>query len=171
MLRRIILPVLIVFVAATRPSAQITPTNFRISGTTVNAVTGQPLAHAEVSIAKAEQFDVILQRVLTTDDGAFSFNGLEPGKYLLVGQRNGFRKQGYEQHGTYVSAVAVGHGLNSSNLVFRLHPDAWIEGPIVDEESEPVVNAVVYLFRTDVSSGFNQTSEAAKFVTDDRGYY
>ncbi|MFZ0418168.1 MAG: carboxypeptidase regulatory-like domain-containing protein [Candidatus Sulfotelmatobacter sp.] len=171
MLRRIMLHILLVLVAAAQLSAQIAPTNFRISGKAVNAVNGEPLAHTEVSIAKAEQFDVTLQRVLTADDGAFSFTGLEPGKYLLIGQRNGFTKQGYEQHGIYVSAVAVGRGLISENLVFRLRPDAWIAGTIIDEESEAIPNAMVYLFRTDASSGFKQTFLAAQAIADDRGYY
>jgi hypothetical protein len=171
MLRRTILPVLLLLAAVAQASAQATPANFRMSGKTVNGVTGQPLAHAEVSIAKAAQLDVTLQRVLTGDDGGFTFTGLEPGKYLLVGQRNGFRKQGYEQHGIYVCAVAVGHGIISENLVFRLRPDAWIAGTILDEENEPVANAVVYLFRTDTSAGLRQIFLADQVVADDRGYY
>jgi hypothetical protein len=169
--RRILMPALLILAIAIRMSAQIAPANFRISGKTVNAVTGQPLGHAEVSIAKAEQLDVTLQRVLTADDGVFSFTGLEPGKYLLAGQRNGFRKQGYEQHGIYASAVAVGQGLVSENLVFRLRSDAWITGTIIDEEDEPVTNAVIYLFRADASAGFRQTFLIAQVISDDRGHY
>jgi prealbumin domain-containing protein len=171
MVRRIILSVLLVIGITVRPFAQTAPSNLRIGGKTVNAVTGQPLAQAEASIAKAEQSDVTLQRVLTTEDGVFSFAGLEPGKYLLVGQKNGFRKQGYEQHGMYASAVAVGQGIVSENLLFRLRPDAWIEGTIIDEESEPVSNAMIYLFRADASGGFRQTFVVAQMVADDRGYY
>src|SRR5260370_3932275 len=96
---------------------------------------------------------------------------MPPGKYLLVGQRNGFRKQGYEQHGVYVSAVAGGQGLTSDNLVLRLRPDAWITGTIIDEDNEPVTNAVIYLFRADTSAGLRQTFLVAQTVADDRGYY
>lgn len=107
--------------------------------------------------------------MLTTEDGLFSFAGLEPGKYSLAGQKNGFRKQGYEQHGMYGSAVAVGQGVVSENLLFRLRPDAWIEDTIIDEESEPVPNAMIYLFRADASGGFRQTFVLAQTVADDRG--
>jgi hypothetical protein len=50
--------------------------------------------------------------VLTGDDGAFTFTGLEAGKYEIIGQRNGYRRQGFEQHGLYDSAVVVGPGID-----------------------------------------------------------
>jgi hypothetical protein len=171
MLRRIILPVFLVLAAVAQPSAQQVKTNFRISGKTVNAVTGQPLVHTEVSIGKAEQFEVTLQKVLTGDDGGFAFIGLPPGKYWLAGQRNGFRKQGYDEHGAYASAVAVGQGLTSANLVFRLRPDAWIAGTITDEDNEPVPNATILLFRTDASAGIKQNFRVAQVSSDDRGSF
>ncbi len=170
MLRRIILPVFLVLAAGAQSSAQV-KANFSISGKTVSAVTGQPLARTEVSIGKAEQLDVTLQKVLTEDDGGFAFIGLEPGKYWLAAQRNGFRKQGYEEHGAYASAIATGQGVVSDNLLFRLSPDAWIAGTITDEESEPVPNATIFLFRMDASAGFTQNFRVDQVSTDDRGYY
>jgi len=168
--RRIILPTLLVLSIAAQLSAQ-TPTQFRISGKAVNSLTGQALAGVEVSIGKAEQFDSTVQKLLTGDDGEFAFTAPEPGKYMLVGQRNGFRRQGYEQHGGFFSAVVVGPGLASENLVFRLRTDAHIVGTIVDEESEPVTNAAIYLFRVDATGGFRQTFLAAQTGPDDLGRY
>jgi hypothetical protein len=171
MRRRTILYILLILTVAAQLSAQTTSNMFRISGKTVNAVTGQIMAGVEVSIGKAEQMDSTLQRVLTGDDGAFTFTVSEPGKYGLAGQGNGFRKQGYEQHGGYFSAIVVGPGLISEHLVFRLHPDARIVGAIVDEESEAVSNALIYLFRTDASAGLSKTYLAAQSFSDDRGRY
>jgi hypothetical protein len=170
MLRRTILFFLVLAGACQLP-AQNLPGKFRISGKTVNAVTGQVLAGAEVSISKAEQLDSILQKMLTNDEGSFSFAGLEPGKYLLAGQRNGFSQQSYEQHGAFSSAVVVGPGLVSENLVFRLRPDGRIVGRVVDENDEPVSNAMVFLFRSDASGGFKHINQRTQTATDDRGYY
>ncbi|MFZ0135891.1 MAG: carboxypeptidase-like regulatory domain-containing protein [Candidatus Sulfotelmatobacter sp.] len=170
MLRRTILFFLALASACQLP-AQTVPGKFRISGKAVNAVTGQVLAGAEVSISKAEQLDSVLQKMLTNDDGSFSFEVLEPGKYLLVGQRNGFSRQSYEQHGIFSSAVVVGPGLASDNLVFRLRPDGRIVGRVVDENQEPVPNAMIYLFRSDPGAGFKQVFQKAQVSTDDRGYY
>jgi hypothetical protein len=170
MFRRTIL-FLLLLAGAGRLPAQNLPGKFRISGKAVNAVTGQALPGTEVSISKAEQLDTVLQKMLTTDDGAFSFAGLEPGKYLLSGQRTGFSRQGFEQHGAYVSAVVVGPGLASENLVFRLRPDGRIVGAIVEENGEPVPNAQIYLFRSDASAGFKHIYQRAVTSTDDRGRY
>jgi hypothetical protein len=169
MFRRRVLVLLLL--AVSHSLAQAVPGNFRISGKAVNAVNGQVLAGTEVSISNAEQPNSILQRMLTTDDGRFEFLGLEPGKYVLAGQRIGFSRQGFEQHGIFVSAVVVGRGLVSENLIFRLRPDGRIAGAIVDENSEPVPNAVVYLFRSDASPGFNQIYQRAMTTSDDRGRY
>jgi hypothetical protein len=147
MLRRTILFFVLLAGACQLPAQNLT-SKFRISGKTVNVVTGQVLAGAEVSIIKAEQLDLVLQKMLSNDDGSFSFAGLEPGKYLLVGQGNGFSRQSYEQHGAFSSAVVVGPSLVSESLVFRLRPDGRIVGKIIDENQEPVPNAMVYLFRS-----------------------
>jgi protocatechuate 3,4-dioxygenase beta subunit len=171
MRRRIAITVTLTLVAAALAVSQAAPARLRISGKAVNAITGQPLANAEVSIARPEEPNIPVQRLLTAEDGAFTFNSFEPGKYLLVGQAPGFRKQGYEQHGIYVSAVAVGRGIVSDNIVFRLRPDAAIEGTVIDQESEAVANASVTLFRTDASAGIRQTFQVAQEATDDRGYY
>jgi Carboxypeptidase regulatory-like domain len=169
--RRFIFSALIVLVMVSQCLAQTAPVKFRISGRTVNAVTGQILAGSEVSIGKADQFDSTVQKMLTGTDGAFAFTVQDPGKYLLEGKRNGFRKQGYEQHGAYLSAVVVGQGLLSENLVFRLRPDARITGTIVDDESEPVPNASIYLFRTDASIGLRAIYLESQTTSDDRGTY
>jgi hypothetical protein len=170
MFRRIAL-FLLLFAGASLSSAQALPGRFRISGKTVNAVNGQLLAGTEVSISKAEEPNSILQKMLTAESGKFSFTGLEPGKYVLTGERNGFSRQGFEQHGAFLSAVVVGRGLISENLVFGLRPDGRISGTLVDEDNEPVPNAAVWLFRSDASAGFSHIYQRAVATSDDRGRY
>jgi hypothetical protein len=167
---RLLFP-LALLVASAHLCAQNVPAKFRVSGKVVNAVNGHPLAGAEVWFGKAENFDATQQKLLTADNGAFTFMVDDPGKYLLGGQANGFRRQGFEQHGMYVSAIVVGAGLNTENVVFRLRPDARVLGVIEDEAHEPVQGATIYLFRTDASFGLRQTSLAEQTVSDDRGRY
>jgi len=168
---RRLLPLVLVLAAATHLCAQNVPAKFRVSGKVVNAVNGHPLAGAEIWFGKAENFEATQQKLLTGDDGAFAFAVPEPGKYLLGGQANGFRRQGFEQHGMYVSAIVVGADLNTDHVVFRLRPDARVLGIIEDEEHEPIPGATIYLFRTDASFGLRQTSLADQTVSDDRGRY
>ena len=168
---RLIPFLLLVFVPGAYVNAQRAPAKFRVWGKAVNAVNGHPLAGAEVWFGKADDFEATQQKLLTGDEGAFEFTVAEPGKYLLGGQANGFRRQGFEQHGMYVSAVVVGAGQNSENLALRLRPDARVMGVIEDEGHEPIQDATVYLFRTDASFGLKQTYLAEQTTSDDRGRY
>lgn len=156
---------------ATHVCAQSAPVKFRVSGQVVNAVNGHPLAGAEVWLGKAEDFEATEQRLLTGDDGAFAFTVSDPGKYLLNGQANGFRRQGFEQHGAYVSAIVVGRSLNTDNIMFRLRPDGRVMGVVEDDDHEPIGGATVYLFRTDATFGPRQTYLVEQTTSDDRGRY
>ena len=169
--RRFLFSSVLVLAVAAHACAQSVPAKFHISGKAVNAVNGHALAGADIWLGKADDFEATQQKLLTGDDGAFAFTVLQAGKYLLGGQANGFRRQGFDQHGMYVSAVVVGSGLNSESLLFRLRPDARVMGVIEDEDHEPVPGATIYLFRTDASFGLRQTSLAAQTVSDDRGRY
>src|SRR5215469_14695709 len=170
MLRRASL-VLLVALSLGAPLIGQSSRKFLVKGKVVNAVSGHPLAGAQVWIGSADDFDATQLRMLSTDDGGFAFTGLEAGKYFMLGEARGFRRQGFEQHGMYVSAVAVGAGVDSENLIFRLRPDGRIVGTIVDDDQEPVPSATVYLFRTDASGGLRQTYLATQTATDDRGMY
>lgn len=162
---------LFVLLALAVPLAGQNNGRFFVKGKVVNAVNGHPLAGAEVWTGSADDVGGTEQTMLTTNDGGFAFTVSGTGKYVLSGEARGFRRQGFEQHGMYVSAVVVGPGVNSENIVFRLRPDGRILGTIVDDEHEPVPNAVVYLFRTDASGGLRQTYLATQTGTDDRGVY
>lgn len=171
MRRRLVLCVMAVLGVAVCALGQSTG-KFRVSGKVVNATSGQGLAGAEIAIGLADEFDATQQKILTGDDGEFAFTVTLTGKYQLVGQANGFRRQSYEQHGAYNSAVVVGAHVSSENLVFRLRPDGRILGTVVDEQHEPVEGALIYLFRTDASGGgLRQTYVAGQTSSDDRGSY
>lgn len=162
--------VLIVFLACNL-WGQKTPAKFRVSGKVVNAVNGHPLANVEVWLGNADQFETTQQKLLTREDGAFAFTVADPGKYTISAQANGFRRQGFEQHGMYSSAIVVKADLNTENIVFRLRPDARLTGTVEDDDHEPIGGATVYLFRTDTSFGLTQTSLEGQTSSDDRGRY
>src|SRR5208337_3989250 len=79
--------------------------------------------------------------------------------------------QSFEQHGAYSSAIAVGPDLDSEHLVFRLQPDASIEGQVIDENNDPVQNATVRLFEKRITEGQRRTSPINQGQTDDQGHY
>jgi hypothetical protein len=143
---------------------------FRISGTAVNAVNGQPLGQVRVFLGRPQERED-REVVITGADGHFKFDGVPAGKYTLGAGKPGFVMQGFEQHEDYSSAIVVGPGLSAENLLFRITPAATISGQIVDEQNEPVRDAQVMLFRSHLQNGHNTTRLRDQTTSDDRGQY
>jgi len=155
---------------ASTPAAQ----RYNIAGTVVNSLTGQPLPAVAVAIAPTTSQGSsreVSQDVVTGDDGRFAFAGLVRGKYSLMATARGFALQSFEQHDAYSSAIAVGPDLDSEHLVFRLQPDASIEGQVIDENNDPVQNATVHLYEKRIADGQQRTSSVNQAQTDDQGHF
>jgi Carboxypeptidase regulatory-like domain len=153
--------------AATPGSEQL---SFRISGTVVDAMSGQTLAHAQVSI-NAQGVRDSGQSTETDEDGRFVFENLAAGHYSLFAKRRGYLQQFYEQHEQFSTAVIVGPKLNTEDLRFEMRPEASISGQVLDEMSEPVRNAQVMLFRRGVALGRRSNWHENTVQTDDLGHF
>lgn len=157
------------FAQANMPVPQMR-NGFRITGTVVSATGGQDLAQTLITIIDTQR-PSITQSMTTGADGRFHFENLAAGKYVLTGQRRGYAQQSFDEHFQFSTAIAVGPGLESENLVFRLRPDASITGAIVDEQNEPVRGADVMLFRKGNETGDAEVRKVKDDLTDDRGRY
>jgi len=146
---------------------------FRIAGTVVNSLTGQAIAGASIAIAPtSEGTDRDISKSVTTGaDGRFAFTGLSQGKYSLMAATRGFSLQYFEHHDPFASAIAVGPDLDTDHLVFRLQPDASIEGQVTDENNDPVQAALVRLFQATTEEGQQKTVPVNQAQTDDQGQY
>lgn len=156
-------------VAQTAPPVK-PPTGYPIVGIVVSSTSGQPLSGAAVSITPTENRHAA-QTLQTRADGRFAFTGLPAGKYSLTASARGYRAQGFNQHSNFFTGIAVGPDLDGSNLVFRLVPDAAIEGIVTDDDGEAVRNASVQLFERNNDTGQQRTQPLSNSGTDDRGYY
>ena len=156
--------------AAQAPAPSRAPTGYPIAGIVVSSVSGQPLSGVTVSINATENRQTS-QTMETRADGRFAFPALPSGKYSLTASAHGYRAQGFNQHGNFFTGIAVGPDLDGGNPVFRLVPDAAIEGVVTDDDSEPVRNANVQLFQRNNDTGEQRTQAITNAVTDDRGHY
>jgi 5-hydroxyisourate hydrolase-like protein (transthyretin family) len=156
--------------SAHAPSVQ---QGYRIAGIVVNWATGQPVAGASVAIAPTTQGTErdISRSVTTGADGRFAFAGLSRGKYSLMAVAHGSTLQYFERHGMYATAIVAGPDLDSEHLVFRLQPDASIEGTVTDENNDPVQNAMVRLFEQSREEGRQRTVPMNQGQTDDQGQF
>ena len=85
--------------------------------------------------------------------------GYPVGKYSLTAQRRGYIEQSYEEHDQYSTAIAVGPGLNSEDLIFKLNAEGVISGTVTDEAGEPVRGAQVRLFQDEDTNGIRTTRQ------------
>ena len=170
-----------VLLLATGLSAQSRPAvstpavqSYRIAGIVVNSLTGQPLPAVSVAIAPTTPEGSnreVSQDIVTGDDGRFAFTGLTRGKYSLMAAARGFALQSFEHHDAYATAIAVGPDLDSENLVFRMDPDASIEGQVSDESNEPIQYATVRLFEKRIGDGQQRIFSINQAQTDDQGRF
>ncbi len=148
-----------------RPAA-----TYRISGKVVDAHSGAALSRASVRIADVKERSE--SQTLTADDeGNFAFDSLPQGKYSLTAERHGYLEQSYEEHDQYSTAIAVGPGLTSEGLIFKLSAEGIISGTITDESGEPIRSAQVRLFQDEDTNGIRATRQRETVNTDDRGMY
>jgi hypothetical protein len=143
--------------------------SFRIAGTIVNAIGGNPLARARVSILDAHN-PKNTQSLITAEDGRFAFR-VSPGKYGLQGARRGFITATYDQHEDYSTAIVTGDVFETEHLVLRLAPSALLSGKLLDESGDPIRHATVSLYREDRREGIGRILKFQTAATDDQGAY
>lgn len=152
--------------AGQRVAKEIPAKTYRISGVVVDAVTGAAVAGAELTAAG----DVEL-KATADKEGRFVFEGVEEGKYPLYATAPGYVTHGYNQHGSFFTGIAVGSGIDSENLVFKMHRQAVIYGRVTDERGDGVRQATVWLFSEGLQFGKQGVHMSTLMQTNDEGAY
>jgi hypothetical protein len=107
-------------------------------------------------------------------EGQFSFSGVEPGSYRLLGERSGFLRLTYgaARPASPGKRIEVRAGQTVAGLEFQLIRQAVIAGRVVDEEGEPVERALVSVLtsQSPVAQG-RRAGGPRNESTDDRGEF
>ena len=143
---------------------------YRISGRVVDARSGAALSRCVVEIVEVSKGHDA-RTLQTGEDGSFSFGAIPASKYRLSASYPGFLTQSYEQHDNFSTAIAVGPGRASENLLFKLIPNTIISGTVTDESGEPVRQAQIKLYLDQDVDGIRSTQQRNAAVSDDRGSY
>jgi hypothetical protein len=153
---------------ATCPPAESQSGPYRIAGTIVNSVTGEPVRHAAVAaLAVADSHTV--QSVFSGEDGHFALERLPAAKYQLTASKLGYLTSFYDQRENYNSAIVTGEGQNTEHLTFRLPPNASIVVAVTDDGGDPVEKATVLFFKKSRISGRGEQMVSSSMTTDDAG--
>jgi len=121
----------------------------KLQGQVVNQVTGEPVRKANITL-RPEGGGTNL-KAATDNDGKFTIENIDPGRYTLAAERQGFVS------GNYGASRPLGPGtpldLKKSQVMkdisFKMTPQGIIAGKILDDEGEPVsgVNVQVLQYR------------------------
>ena len=127
-----------------------------LEGKVIDASTGQPVRKANLTLMKMQSTGMTAagppqsHAVATDPEGRFSFAGVEPGRYMLSAEKTGYVRQQYgSRSGQFGSGtnLTLDAGRKISNLEFKLMPQAVISGKVLDEDGEPLSNAMVSVLR------------------------
>ena len=152
---------------------------FRIAGTVLNAVTGEPVPRATLAVLNDKDSHTIAS-VVSDSEGRFALEMLAAAKYQLTASKRGYRTGFYDQHDEFNSAVVTSPGQDTEHLTFRLTPSASLRGVVTGDGGDPVEGARVMLFLLPRGIGRdfarargpeNSIVEAGSTATDDLGAY
>jgi hypothetical protein len=144
---------------------------YRIAGTVVNAVTGEPVQRVTVAALSTSDHRTVAS-VVTGSDGRFALESLAAAKYDLAAYKRGFLLSLFDEHEEYNSAIVTGEGQQTEDLVFRITPVASLHGVVSADGGDPVENAKVLLFLK--PRGHNPSTritQKPETTTDDTGAY
>lgn len=144
---------------------------YRIAGTVVNGMTGEPLRRATVAVlSEADSHTVESEQ--SDNDGHFKLTGLAAAKYQLTASKRGFRTAFYDEHDEYSTAIVTGEGQETTGLTFRMMPGAVLHGEVTADGGDPVEGARVMLFlRPRLHRLGERINQADATTTDDTGAY
>ncbi len=141
------------------------PAKCAVGGQVIQEPGGQPIRKVNVELTPVDQEHGTSYTAVTDAEGHFKIDNIEPGRYTLSVEHNGF--SGGPKH-RHARSLTLDSGQELKDLVLRLQPAAVITGKIVDNDGDPVPNAYV-LVTSDASS--HRRSFRAEGETNDLGEY
>ncbi len=145
-----------------------------VEGTVVNASTREPLKKAWVTMRKeGGQAPGTTLGNLTDATGRFALKNVEPGRYHLSAERNGFVRQMHGQQGpdSPETILNISPGQAIRDIQIAMIPSAVISGRVYDDDSEAVVNASVTVLKFIYHEGKRELRPAGSAQTNDLGEF
>jgi hypothetical protein len=142
---------LTVFLAAAliaQSPAQNDQKKSKVSGKLTNALTSEPVRKAKVSLHPDDPSKTVYT-VESDAAGSFQLENIDPGRYTLQGEKQGFVSGWYgaTRADGPGSTIELKDGNNVTELALKLTPQGVIAGRVLDDEGEPVAGVTVMALR------------------------
>ncbi len=144
-----------------------------IEGTVVNALTGEPLKKAQLHLRAIGQQDGVSYGTTTDAAGHFLMDDVDPGRYSLSADRNGFVTQSYSPQGNTKrsTTLTLANGQKLKELVFKLTPQGVIAGRILDQDGDPMARVQLQAMSWIYMRGKKQLMPGGSASTNDLGEF
>jgi 5-hydroxyisourate hydrolase-like protein (transthyretin family) len=136
-----------------------------VRGLVTDQTTGKPVAGVKLFLVRQSARAVPSQLQRSGELGAFCFQTVDPGEYLLETLRAGYLDSTYG--GGVVLAVHAGSELEP--LSVKLVRRAILSGTVAEADGDPFAKAVVHVYRRLRSHEDSGQDEVESQETDDRG--
>lgn len=148
---------------ATLVMAQGPDTQFSVTGTVVNSVTGEGIRRALVRLNGPGNY-----HAFTDMAGKFEIANVPAGVYVATAQRPGFDSQ---VNGVMPTADSVKVDANTQPIAIKLMPQGQIEGRVTDENGDPIQGVFIQVSEDRVMNGRKTRVNAASANTEEDGSY
>jgi hypothetical protein len=137
---------------------------FTITGTVVNALSGEPIKRALVEVYAQQP-----RAIMTDADGRFQFETVQRGSYSVQARKPGFFSESEITRGRRNPPVLLNNG--NQSVTIKLYPEATISGTILDRDGLPVPQMMVRVLTRQIESGRARWAAVQqKLTVEDGGY-
>ncbi len=165
---------LLVVLPATAQTPGLLQEKCTITGTIVDAVSGQPLKGADVKLRGVpSESDPIPKSTSSSTDtgGRFVFEGVLPGRYNLFASHDGYVDNTHDAAWTRTKSLSLASGQHINDLVFRLLPNGTLSGHVTNEAGKPLRGVSVQAMKSSYPHGRRELHDVAHIATNDAGEY
>jgi hypothetical protein len=143
-----------------------------VEGIAVIAGTEDPVRGAVVELRRSEGAMEPLFAAVQSD-GRFLFRNVAPGRYLLLGTRNGYlpAELGQKGPGAPGIPIVIAAGQQVTALRLSMTPTAAITGRIMERSGEPMPGVLVQLLKPMFQDGRRTMVVMKSMLTNDLGEY
>ncbi len=127
-----------------QPASADPAKTYTITGSVINAVTGEPINRTLVQLAGG-------QAIMTASDGSFEFTGVSDSQTYLTARKPGFFSDEELHPGQQLMLIKTAK--IKDPVVLKLNPQSLITGRITDSNGEPIENAPITVFSTSIQDG------------------